>query len=290
MVTMYRQGELLGSLYTGHWHEAIAVGTAAALRPSDVLAPLHRDLGAPVAGPGALAGHGQLHGQGHLPDRRPGRHSALRPARPQHHQPGQPHSQQLPGRYRGGVRAEVPRYRRSGHGVPRGRRDQPRGLSRGPQPGRGAAPAVRVHRGEQPVRLLHPARAHDRGLGLRQQGGRLRDARGAGGRRRRVRRARGRGQRGRPGPGRGRPIPHRGGHDAHARPRRTRPGRLCAQGTRRDVGETRPHGRVRRPPDRAGPPRRGRRRGGPGARSAPGCGPGPRTRRASRPISRTSPA
>ena len=41
-----RQGELLGSLYTGHWHEAIAVGTAAALRPTDVLAPLHRDLGA----------------------------------------------------------------------------------------------------------------------------------------------------------------------------------------------------------------------------------------------------
>ncbi len=46
MVSMYRQGELLGSLYTGHWHEAIAVGTAAALRPSDFLAPLHRDLGA----------------------------------------------------------------------------------------------------------------------------------------------------------------------------------------------------------------------------------------------------
>lgn len=46
MVSMYRQGELLGSLYTGHWHEAIAVGTAAALRASDFLAPLHRDLGA----------------------------------------------------------------------------------------------------------------------------------------------------------------------------------------------------------------------------------------------------
>ena len=45
MVTMYKQGELLGSLYTGHWHEAIAVGTAAALRPTDVVAPLHRDLG-----------------------------------------------------------------------------------------------------------------------------------------------------------------------------------------------------------------------------------------------------
>src|ERR1017187_8490903 len=46
MVSMYRQGELLGSLYTGHWHEATAVGAAAALRPDDVLAPLHRDLGA----------------------------------------------------------------------------------------------------------------------------------------------------------------------------------------------------------------------------------------------------
>jgi TPP-dependent pyruvate/acetoin dehydrogenase alpha subunit len=45
MVTMYKQGELLGSLYTGHWHEAIAVGTASALRPTDVVAPLHRDLG-----------------------------------------------------------------------------------------------------------------------------------------------------------------------------------------------------------------------------------------------------
>ncbi len=46
MVSMYRQGELLGSLYTGHWHEAIAVGTAAALRQDDFLCPLHRDMGA----------------------------------------------------------------------------------------------------------------------------------------------------------------------------------------------------------------------------------------------------
>jgi pyruvate dehydrogenase E1 component alpha subunit len=46
MVSMYRSGDLLGSLYTGHWHEAIAVGTAAALRQDDLLAPLHRDLGA----------------------------------------------------------------------------------------------------------------------------------------------------------------------------------------------------------------------------------------------------
>jgi TPP-dependent pyruvate/acetoin dehydrogenase alpha subunit len=46
MVSMYRSGDLLGSLYTGHWHEAIAVGAAAALRQDDFLAPIHRDLGA----------------------------------------------------------------------------------------------------------------------------------------------------------------------------------------------------------------------------------------------------
>ena len=46
LVTIYRQGELPGSVYTGHGHEGIAVGTAAALRPDDVMAPLHRDVGA----------------------------------------------------------------------------------------------------------------------------------------------------------------------------------------------------------------------------------------------------
>jgi TPP-dependent pyruvate/acetoin dehydrogenase alpha subunit len=46
MVAMYRGGDLLGSLYTGHWHEAISVGSAAALRDTDYLAPIHRDLGA----------------------------------------------------------------------------------------------------------------------------------------------------------------------------------------------------------------------------------------------------
>ena len=46
MVAMYRGGDLLGSLYTGHWHEAISVASCAALRPDDYLAPIHRDLGA----------------------------------------------------------------------------------------------------------------------------------------------------------------------------------------------------------------------------------------------------
>jgi TPP-dependent pyruvate/acetoin dehydrogenase alpha subunit len=46
MVAMYRGGDLLGSLYTGHWHEAISVGAASTLRPDDYMAPLHRNLGA----------------------------------------------------------------------------------------------------------------------------------------------------------------------------------------------------------------------------------------------------
>ena len=46
MVAMYKGGDLLGSLYTGHWHEAITVGAASTLRPDDYMAPIHRDLGA----------------------------------------------------------------------------------------------------------------------------------------------------------------------------------------------------------------------------------------------------
>jgi len=46
MVAMYKGGDLLGSLYTGHWHEAISVGAASTLRPDDYMAPIHHDLGA----------------------------------------------------------------------------------------------------------------------------------------------------------------------------------------------------------------------------------------------------
>src|ERR687890_1359680 len=46
MVGLSRQGGMLGGVYPGHWHEAIAVGTAAALRQDDFLCPIHRDLGA----------------------------------------------------------------------------------------------------------------------------------------------------------------------------------------------------------------------------------------------------
>src|SRR3954452_397196 len=46
MCAMYKGGDLLGSLYTGHWHEAISVGAASTLRPDDYMAPIHRNLGA----------------------------------------------------------------------------------------------------------------------------------------------------------------------------------------------------------------------------------------------------
>lgn len=44
--TLYLQGKVVGGVYSQLGHEAIAVGTAYALRSDDVLAPMHRDLGA----------------------------------------------------------------------------------------------------------------------------------------------------------------------------------------------------------------------------------------------------
>ena len=86
MVAMYKGGDLLGSLYTGHWHEAISVGAASTLRPGRLHgADPPRPRRAPVPRHGAVAGDGQLHGQGHLADRRPRRHPALRPAGPGHY-------------------------------------------------------------------------------------------------------------------------------------------------------------------------------------------------------------
>ncbi len=46
--TLYLQGKVTGGVYSQLGHEAISVGSAYALRPSDVLAPMHRDLGAHV--------------------------------------------------------------------------------------------------------------------------------------------------------------------------------------------------------------------------------------------------
>lgn len=46
VVTLYRQGKIVGGVYISAGEEAIAVGAASALRPDDVIAPSHRDLGA----------------------------------------------------------------------------------------------------------------------------------------------------------------------------------------------------------------------------------------------------
>ena len=46
ITALYRQGRIVGGVYTSHGMEAIAVGYASALDPSDVVAPFHRDMGA----------------------------------------------------------------------------------------------------------------------------------------------------------------------------------------------------------------------------------------------------
>ena len=44
MHAMYRSGDLLGSYYSGNFHEAIGAGIMAAMRPDDYFCPLHRDV------------------------------------------------------------------------------------------------------------------------------------------------------------------------------------------------------------------------------------------------------
>jgi len=46
VITLYRQGRIVGGVYISAGEEAIAVGSAAALEADDVIAPSHRDLGA----------------------------------------------------------------------------------------------------------------------------------------------------------------------------------------------------------------------------------------------------
>ncbi len=46
LVSLYRQGKIVGGVYTGTGNEAVSVGSASALGKDDILAPMHRDLGA----------------------------------------------------------------------------------------------------------------------------------------------------------------------------------------------------------------------------------------------------
>src|SRR5438094_7925080 len=46
VTALYRQGRIVGGVYTGNGMEAIAVGYASALERDDVIAPFHRDMGA----------------------------------------------------------------------------------------------------------------------------------------------------------------------------------------------------------------------------------------------------
>ncbi len=45
ITALYRQGRIVGGVYTSHGMEAIAVGYASALERDDVIAPFHRDMG-----------------------------------------------------------------------------------------------------------------------------------------------------------------------------------------------------------------------------------------------------
>jgi pyruvate dehydrogenase E1 component alpha subunit len=45
MVAYWKQGKGLGGTFSQRGHEAISVGSAYALEPDDVVAPMHRDLG-----------------------------------------------------------------------------------------------------------------------------------------------------------------------------------------------------------------------------------------------------
>ena len=46
VTALYRQGRIMGGVYTSSGMEAISVGYASALRPDDIIAPFHRDMGA----------------------------------------------------------------------------------------------------------------------------------------------------------------------------------------------------------------------------------------------------
>jgi len=46
VTTLYRQGRIVGGVYTSHGMEAISVGYASALQANDIIAPFHRDMGA----------------------------------------------------------------------------------------------------------------------------------------------------------------------------------------------------------------------------------------------------
>ncbi len=46
IMLLYNQGKILGAAFSERGHEAISVGSAYALEKADIIAPMHRDLGA----------------------------------------------------------------------------------------------------------------------------------------------------------------------------------------------------------------------------------------------------
>ena len=160
MVAMYQGGDLLGSLYTGHWHEAISVGAASTLRPDDYMAPIHRDLGAHLwRGMEPWQVMASFMGKATSPTG--GRDGTLHYGRldlgiynlPSHIPANFPVATGM---------AFAAKYRGAGQGVPgvlRRRLDLAGGLPRGADDRERAEAAERLRHREQPVRLLDAAAA-----------------------------------------------------------------------------------------------------------------------------------
>lgn len=49
LINLYKQGKIAGGIFSQLGHEAISIGAALALAPEDVIAPMHRDIGAYLA-------------------------------------------------------------------------------------------------------------------------------------------------------------------------------------------------------------------------------------------------
>ena len=87
--TLYKQGKIPGSFYTGRGNEAAAVGVAGD-GAGDVGTPLHRDMGVHIhRGRRAVADLRQLHGARRRADARPGRERPLRRRAPRQDRDGQ---------------------------------------------------------------------------------------------------------------------------------------------------------------------------------------------------------
>ena len=263
-MTLYRQGKVPGSFYDGFGQEAVSAGPAWAMAAAGP--PLHpppRPRGARHPRRADRADLRPVHGPRGRHHRRARRQRALRRPHQGLRRDGldAPRHDADRDRPRDGVQDARRGARRDD--LVRRRLDLARRLPRGDELGRPPAAAGHLHPREQPVRLLDAGRPAVRGQPRRARGG-LRLPGRQGRRQRRRGDVRGHAPGARARAGRRGPDADRGGHHAHARPRRPRRHEVRAEGAGRGVageGPDRPPGAARRG---ARDRRRGAARGGQG--------------------------